>query len=61
MVTISAICWQYFSVTASVGPSTMTRLMFCVPDYRSRTRPSSPSSSSACPIAYMIRGSVEMS
>jgi hypothetical protein len=32
LATTSAICLQYFSVTAVLGPSTITRHMFCVPE-----------------------------
>ena len=28
----SAICWQYFSVNSILGPSTITRHRFCVPE-----------------------------
>ncbi len=60
-LTTPATSSQYFSVSATVGPSTMTRHMFCVPEYRTRTRPWSPSSASTCAIAATISGTVAMS
>ena len=52
---ISAISWHRDCSSSWLGPSAMTRMSGSVPDARTKTRPSSPSSPSAVTIAALIR------
>ena len=51
---ISAISWHRDCSASWSGPSAITRMSGSVPDARTRTRPSSPSSPSAVTIAALI-------
>ena len=52
---ISAISWHKDCSSSWLGPSAMTRMSGSVPDARTKTRPSSPSSPSAVTIAALMR------
>ena len=51
---ISAISWHSACSSSWLGPSAITRMSGSVPDARTRTRPSAPSSPSAVTMAALI-------
>ena len=51
----SAISWHSTCSSSWLGPSAITRMRGSVPDVRTKTRPSTPSSPSAVTMAALIR------